>query len=151
MTREDVRVTRTKHVAWSNQQFTQQNARLILLTALLENVFDHLRWIVFLPFAEYIGSASLIRRSQFWEHLNASMCMYICSRFLDWFLWLRLPVLTCVRIVERCATSFRYRLTVAEVCRSKPKSAEVRIVQAASNSVRTSNRTHPVTITLINF
>jgi hypothetical protein len=160
MPREDVRVTQTKHVAWSNQEFNQQNARLILLTALLENVFDHLRWILFLPVAEYVGSASLIRRSQFWERLNASMydtwlmldmCMYICSRFLDWFLWLRLPVLMCVRIVERHATSFRYRLTVAEVCRSKPKLAVVSIVHTASNSVRTSKRTHPVTITVIIF
>jgi hypothetical protein len=157
MPREDVRLTRTKHVAWSNQQFTQQNARLILLTALLDNV---LRWILFLPVAEYVGSASLVRRSQFWERLNTSlfdtwlmlyMCMYICSRFCDWFLWLRLPVLTRVRIVERYANSFRCRVTVAEVCRSKPKLAEVSIVQTATNSARTSNRTHPVTITLVNF
>jgi glutamyl/glutaminyl-tRNA synthetase len=60
-------------------------------------------------------------------------------------------VLTRVRTVERYANSIRYRVTVAEVCRSKPKLAEVRLVQTASNSARTSKRTHPVTITLVNF
>jgi hypothetical protein len=34
---------------------------------------------------------------------------------------------------------------------SEPKFAEVHIVQTATNSVRTSKRTHPVTITNINF
>jgi len=67
---EDVRVTRTKHVVWSNQEFTQPNARLILLTALLENIWDYLRRILFLPVAEYVGTTSLIRLSQLSEYLN---------------------------------------------------------------------------------
>jgi hypothetical protein len=70
---EDVRVKRTKHVVWSNEDFTQRSARLILLAALLENMWYHLRRILFLPEAEYVGWASLIRRSPLFEHFNYSI------------------------------------------------------------------------------